>query len=103
MASSWDSNAWSGGRSGRLLRAGLSSRAGSNFLQKIVRGTVRGTVPIPLTFTELEPLARAGHAVLLALLGAGIASEQALFLEPRAVVGVHFAQCARDAEADSAR
>src|SRR5687767_991925 len=96
MASSWDSSAWFDGRSGRLLRAGLSSRAGSNVLQKRA-----GSKP-PLTFTELEPLTGASHAVLLALLRAGIAREQSFLLQARAILGVDFAERARDAETNGA-
>src|SRR5262245_24805181 len=51
-----------------------------------------------LAFAELEPLARAGHTVLLSLLDALIAREEAGLLEAGAQFDVEDAQRARDAE-----
>ena len=56
-----------------------------------------------LALAELETLARASHAVLLAFLDAGIAREQAGLLQARAQLDVVFAEGARDAEPERAR
>src|SRR3954467_2511656 len=53
---------------------------------------------IGLTFTELEALARSGHPVFLAFLGARVARQHALFLEFLAQFEVVLDQRARDAE-----
>src|SRR3954471_10984468 len=42
----------------------------------------------PLTFTELEALARSGHAVFLAFLGARVARQEPFVLERLAEFGV---------------
>src|SRR4051812_44503946 len=52
----------------------------------------------PLTFTELEALARSGHPVLLAFLRARVAREESLVLERLAEFGVVFDQRAGDAQ-----
>src|SRR5262249_28074063 len=53
-------------------------------------------------FAELEALARSGHSVLLALLGARVAREQPFGLQRLAQLGVVFDQRARDAESHGA-
>src|SRR5262252_3120634 len=61
------------------------------------------TAPIgDLAFAELEALARALLPVLLALLDARIARQEALFLELRPQLGVVFHERARDPEAERA-
>src|SRR5262245_20130005 len=57
---------------------------------------------IGLTFTELEALARSGHAVLLAFLRARIAREHAFVLQPLAQFEVVLDERAGDAEANRA-
>src|SRR4029453_14053567 len=57
---------------------------------------------IRLTFTELEALAGAGHAVLLALLRARIAREETVLLQLRAQLGVELAERTGDPQADGA-
>src|SRR3954453_9879850 len=52
-----------------------------------------------LTFAELEPFARAGHAVFLAFLGARIARHQSGFAQPRTQFRVVLDERARNAEA----
>src|SRR3954468_9423765 len=54
--------------------------------------------PLPLTFAELESLARSSHAVLLAFLRAGIARQKSGLAQHRAQVAVEFDEGARDAE-----
>src|SRR5207248_10581042 len=56
----------------------------------------------PLPFTELEALARALLPVLLALLDARVARQEAFFLQPRPQLQVVFHQRAGDAEAQRA-
>src|SRR5215510_4166983 len=56
-----------------------------------------------LPFAELEALARASHAVLLALLGARIARQQPLGLELLAQLAVVFDECPCDAESQGPR
>src|SRR5262245_54101378 len=56
----------------------------------------------PLTLAELEALARSRHAVLLALLRAGVAREQSLVFQALAQLRVVLDERARDAQADSA-
>src|SRR5262249_23378159 len=51
-----------------------------------------------LTFTELEAFARSGHSVLLALLGARVAREEAGFSKPRSELGIVIDERAGDAE-----
>src|SRR5881396_3358501 len=58
--------------------------------------------PSSLTFTELEALARASHAVLLAFLDARIRRQQAVFLQLLAQLRVVLDQRARDGEAHRA-
>src|SRR6266705_143283 len=53
-----------------------------------------------LPFTELEPLARSSHAVLLAFLRARVAGEQTVFLELLAQLQVVFHKRPRDPEAN---
>src|SRR5437764_12611826 len=57
---------------------------------------------LQLTFTELEALARASQAVLLAFLDARIRREQAVLLEWLAKLRVVFDQRARDGQAHRA-
>src|SRR6516164_2317433 len=59
-------------------------------------------VPPNLSFTELEALARALLAVLLAFLDARVARQEALFLELRTQLDVVFHERARDAEPERA-
>src|SRR3954469_22201543 len=54
--------------------------------------------PFPLAFAELEPLARAGHAVLLAFLDARVRREQAVLLQRLPQFGAVLDQGSRDAE-----
>src|SRR5688572_7664590 len=58
--------------------------------------------PMTLPFAELEALARALLSVLLALLDARIARQEAFLLEPWPQLQVVFDQRARDAEAQGA-
>src|SRR5690349_15467342 len=57
----------------------------------------------PLAFAELEALPRSRHAVLLALLGAGVAREEAFGLQLLAQLRVVLHERARDAESHGAR
>src|SRR5262249_25197558 len=59
--------------------------------------------PPCLAFAELEALARSRHAVLLALLGACIARQEAFGLERLAQLAVVLDERTRDAEAHGAR
>src|SRR5688572_27981643 len=58
--------------------------------------------PFLLTFTELEPFPRAGHAVLLAFLDPGIRREQPVLLQLAAQLGVGRDERARNPEANRA-
>src|SRR6185436_16026103 len=56
-----------------------------------------------LSFTELEALPRSGHSVLLPLLGARVARQEAFGLERFAELGVVFDQRTCDAQPHGAR
>src|SRR6188472_2262110 len=58
---------------------------------------------IGLTFGELEPFASALLAVLLALVLAGVAGQEAELLQPRPQFGVELHQSSRDAQTGGAR
>src|SRR4029079_2592996 len=60
------------------------------------------SIALPLTFTELEALARALLSVLLALLDPRVARQEAFFLQPRPQLEVVLHERARDAEAERA-
>src|SRR6476646_8192453 len=89
MASSSGSSAWSGVRNGRRPRADPSTRSRS--------------IDLPLAFAELEALARALLSVLLALLDARVARQEAFLLQLRPKLEVVLDERARDAEAQRAR
>src|SRR5262245_9478546 len=55
-----------------------------------------------LAFAELEALSCAGHAVLLPFLGAGVACEQAVLLQPGAQFGIELAQRTGNPQANRA-
>src|SRR5688572_20274265 len=60
---------------------------------------VNGPREVALAFAELEPLARAGHAVFLAFLRAGVSREQSALFQFLPQLGVVFHQRARNAQA----
>src|SRR3954470_1452956 len=108
MASSLDSSASSGGRSGPPPRADPSTQCRSNCLHKKAPSF---QLPAPsgkleaggwkhsfLSLTELEPFARSLLAVLLALLDARVARQESSLLEPLPQFDVVLDQRPRDPE-----
>src|SRR3954453_9401297 len=69
-----------------------------SFIAIAVKLPPNAPVPDTLALAELEALARPGQAVFLALLGAGVAREEAVFLERLAKLGVERHERAGDAE-----
>src|SRR6185369_13726186 len=102
MASSSGSNASSGGRSARRPPRDLSSQSHPSSSSPSRQATACTLSLFPLTLAELEPFTRAGHAVLLAFLGARIAREQPRLAQPRPQFRVELEQGPRDTEAQRA-